>query len=121
MLNKKVNEELEFFGKTNKHITHDDICKMREQFSKEEEVHLDSKLYNRALLERQFNKTMNEHDIRMIIRRSIAREPPRKEPKLTNAQIQKELDKYPPSVVYNTKVPNDFKGTKLDYLKYTEH
>ena len=36
-------------------------------------------------LERQFNKTMNEHDIRMIIRRSIAREPPRKEPKLTNA------------------------------------
>jgi hypothetical protein len=119
-LDKKLQEELHEFGKSNKILSHDEFCKMKEGESQVEEKAIDSTLYNKALLERMLNREMNEYDIRMIIRRSIAREPPRKAPKPTKQEIEDELNKYDPKVIWATKVPLTFKGNKLDYLKFLD-
>ena len=63
---------------------------------------------------------MNEEDIRMVIRRSIARDPPRKKIQLTRMQMYNAVNKFTPAQVYRTTIPVGFKGTKLEYLIYNE-
>ena len=50
MLNKKINEELNHYGKAEKMLTDHDFCKMKENNSQVEEVPINSSLYNKALL-----------------------------------------------------------------------
>ena len=83
-----------------------------------EETPVDSRLYNKALLARAFDKQMNEQDIRNIIRRSIARDQPRTLPKLKKEEIQKAEKQFTSKEIWDAKVPTDFKGSKIEYLLY---
>ena len=81
-------QELADLGKTEAHLTHEDYHKLVTNRSNEE-VPIDSALYNKALLQRLLDKELNNHDIRMIIRRSIARDKPRKMPKMNKEEKEK--------------------------------
>ena len=53
-----------------------------------------------------------------MIRRSIAREAPRKEPKFTKEQLEERKKMFKPAELWGVKVPSDFSGDKIDYLMY---
>ena len=53
-----------------------------------------------------------------MIRRSISREAPRKEPKFTKEQLEERKKMFKPSELWGVKVPADFSGDQIDYLMY---
>jgi len=53
-----------------------------------------------------------------MIRRSIARDEPRKMPKKSKEAKAKEAAQFSPAEIWGAEVPGDFSGTKIDYLMY---
>ena len=110
-----MEKEIEEYGKTNKVLQEEEYKKMTEN-NLEEEKPIDSTYYNKALLLRAFDKQKNEDDIRAMIRRSIARDQPRTMPKISKDELEKQKLQFTTKQIWDCKVPNDFHGTKIEYL-----
>ena len=82
------------------------------------EVPLDSRKYNRILLHRSQHKETRDADLRAMIKRVIAREPPKVKVGLTREEKERIKSTFTTKELWDTVVPGDFKGSKMEYLLY---
>ena len=115
----RCHEEFIKWGKCNNLMSDQELADQKAKMHEEEEEKpIDSLQYNKMLLERSMCKYHNEEDLRHLIRRVMAREKPRKQPKINKDEREKIMKTFTTKEIWDTCAPADFIGDKLDYLIY---